>query len=137
MKFIIFSILLHFITACKYWQSASLSVLVVGDMSMLTFFNCIFYFCFVFVHCMCSRMRALIICTWCVIMLLINYQFLPRFLGVSIINDLHEVTRTPSKLGQNFFTLILYIGVVYVYVYVYVQFILCSCSCKTEKYPVQ
>src|SRR6266542_3265183 len=78
MKFIIFSILLHFITACKYWQSAPLSVLVVGDMSMLTFFNCIFYFCFVFVHCMCSRMRALIICTWCVIMLSIKYRFSPR-----------------------------------------------------------
>src|SRR6266496_4072013 len=42
MKFIIFSILLHFITACKYWQSAPLSVLVVGVISILTFFNCIF-----------------------------------------------------------------------------------------------
>src|SRR6266496_612865 len=78
MKFIIFSILLHFITACKYWQSASLSVLVVGDMSMLTFFNCIFYFCFVFVYCMCSRMRALIICTWCVYYVINKYQFSPK-----------------------------------------------------------
>src|SRR6266496_4747910 len=53
-----------------------------------------------------------------------------RFLGVSIINDLHKVTRTPSELGQNFFTLILYIGVVYVHVYVQFMFSLCLCSCS-------
>src|SRR6266498_606323 len=34
--------------------------------------------------------------------------------NISIINDLHEVTRIPSELGRNFFTLILYIGGIYI-----------------------